>query len=630
MAIKLGNTSINKMYLGSTEIEKAYLGSDIVFESSRYQISLNSLESDFISFDNEQVLQDGKTFEITTRLETTFTPSYITSGLNSDWGLYINTNRTCILKIGSSDFHTFTFPYQFELGTFCNAVVSRSGDNYDVSINNQISNGSWAYSGGDAFRVKDIAKRSTAFVDMIVDSFKMNGVNYGLNQGLGSTFQGVTLNSSSSTPNYINDVMWGENTNLPIDIYTFLGQSNQDGRGNLADVPKYLTYDFGVEWLSVSTFTNLVVGVDSPNTSYFQCCSKFAYDLREQNPTKDFRILQVSKGGTSLHTDWAVGGDERNAYDTKRKQLEGTLFNYNYVSTMWMQGEADATQQVYADDYYDNLTEFVTYCKSETKNALFIDAKIRTLSTGVPFSSTVNAAKQQVFDDGLSNGTFSTEAYPMLPDNLHYTTDGLILLADDFRSLTPSYVKNTYENEYNSILSRALQEGYQLPGDALKTKGNSLISTMKIDGVYSRLDTLAILTDSNEDFALIDWIDTDNIYETFDNIDWNNEGFASSSSPTGYINTNYKPSLGVNKTSVSSSYFSSASHLSILTGGRALYGVELGGSWTRLTVNASVVVGSIQETSASNNLLSPNSGVANRNYLSETQFHSMYHLNSFG
>ena len=31
MSLKLGNTTINKLYLGSTEINKVYLGSDLVY-----------------------------------------------------------------------------------------------------------------------------------------------------------------------------------------------------------------------------------------------------------------------------------------------------------------------------------------------------------------------------------------------------------------------------------------------------------------------------------------------------------------------------------------------------------------------------------------------------------------------
>lgn len=34
MAIKLGNTDINKIYLGSTEIKKAYLGNNLIFDNT--------------------------------------------------------------------------------------------------------------------------------------------------------------------------------------------------------------------------------------------------------------------------------------------------------------------------------------------------------------------------------------------------------------------------------------------------------------------------------------------------------------------------------------------------------------------------------------------------------------------
>jgi len=34
MAIKLGNTGINKAYLGGTEIKKLYLGENLIFDNS--------------------------------------------------------------------------------------------------------------------------------------------------------------------------------------------------------------------------------------------------------------------------------------------------------------------------------------------------------------------------------------------------------------------------------------------------------------------------------------------------------------------------------------------------------------------------------------------------------------------
>lgn len=611
MPLKLGLLDVNP------NIEAAYLGSDLVYSSNSYQITLDSLNSDYLSFDTEKVLADGETFEITTKLKDTFAPRYITSGINEDWGLYINTNRTCILKIGGSDFHTFTFPYQFELGTFLNILVSRVGNIYDVSINSQVSNGSWTYGGVDAFRIKVIGGRLGTFVDMEIDSFKMNGINYNLTQGSGSTFQGVTINTSSVTPDYIDAVMWGESTNLPIDIYEFLGQSNQDGRGDLIDTPKYLTYDFDVKWIGWGgSFANLQAGINSPNTSYFQSCIKFAYDLKIEDVNRDFRILQVSQGGTSLHTDWADGGTQRNRYDNARDALNGRLWNTNTICTNWMQGEADSTQQIFADDYYANLTEFVNYCKSKNGGALFIDGKVRELSTGVPFASTVNAAKQQVFDDNLSNGVFSTESYPMQPDNLHYTTSGLLLLADDFRSRIPNYVSNPYINEYNAVLSKGLNERYEIPTEALRTKQNTLFSSLVNDGIFNRLDTFAVLTDSSENFALIDWINTDNLYTAVDNYEWNTNGFSYTGIlPFGHVNTNYKPSLGINNSSSSSSYFSAVSSVSLATGNRALFGSEINGSWLRLKAVATEPVGAIHQTGAANQVVSPNNGAVDVNYL---------------
>ena len=615
--LKLGNTDINKSYLGDTEIKKAYLGSNIVFESENYQVDLNSNEDDFISIDLEQSLQDGKSFEITTKLPEDFTPKYITGDTTNNIGLYVNTNRTCIINL-DDEFNVFSFTYDFEFGQFCKFIVSRVGNTYSLKINNQEAVSTWDYTGANTFDIKTIGKRGSAFVSMDIDSFKINDNSYNLNEGSGYSFNGITLNTSSTNPNYFNEIVWQDNTNKPIKIYTFLGQSNQDGRSPVSDTPKYLTYSNGVKWIGWNKgFSVLQAGVDSPNLLYFQSSLKFSFDKKEQG--QDFRILQVSQGGTSLHTDWADGGSQRNRYNTARARCEAAICNVKYDAIFWMQGEADSTQEIYANDYYTNLTEFVTFCKSQTNNALFIDAQIRESSTGVPFASIVNTAKVQVFNDGLSDDTFSTENYTMESDNLHYDINGLIQLSNDFRSKLPNEVFNTYEDEYNSVLSRALQENYVLPSDSIKTKQNELVSNFKSDGVYSRLDTFAMFTDTNDEFSLIDWVNTDNLYDKVDNISyfingWNQE----STLPYGYINTNYKPSNGVNKTENSSSYFTSVSQVSTSTGNRAIFGLELNNSWLQFKVVSSEPVRTIHEKTASNTVSSPNNGQANVNYLSNS------------
>ena len=47
MAIKLGNTDINKLYLGSTEVQKVYLGNNLILDNSTPSfINLNSTFDD--------------------------------------------------------------------------------------------------------------------------------------------------------------------------------------------------------------------------------------------------------------------------------------------------------------------------------------------------------------------------------------------------------------------------------------------------------------------------------------------------------------------------------------------------------------------------------------------------------
>ena len=72
-----------------------------------------------------------------------------------------------------------------------------------------------------------------------------------------------------------------------------------------------------------------------------------------------------------------------------------------------------------------------------------------------------------------------------------------------------------FESEYRVVLDYATTNGFALPGKAQKDLQNELVRSLKLAGIWTKLDTFAMFaTDGSEDFALIDWVNL-NQYTAF-------------------------------------------------------------------------------------------------------------------
>jgi len=107
----------------------------------------------------------------------------------------------------------------------------------------------------------------------------------------------------------------------------------------------------------------------------------------------------------------------------------------------------------------------------------------------------------------------------------------------------------TFDADYQSILSYAISQEYILPSVFQQVIQNQLLVGLKNAGVWSKLDTFAVFaTDGNSDFALIDWKKLSQ-YTAINSPTFNtNEGFKGNGT-SSYIDSNYTPStMGVNYT----------------------------------------------------------------------------------
>ena len=104
-----------------------------------------------------------------------------------------------------------------------------------------------------------------------------------------------------------------------------------------------------------------------------------------------------------------------------------------------------------------------------------------------------------------------------------------------------------YEAEYKAILDYATTNSYALPSTAQRLKQNTLLSSLKTSGVWTKLDTFAnFATDGSTQFALIDWKRLTQYTAILSPTFTTNEGFTGNGT-SSYINTNFNPTVGTNK-----------------------------------------------------------------------------------
>lgn len=77
-----------------------------------------------------------------------------------------------------------------------------------------------------------------------------------------------------------------------------------------------------------------------------------------------------------------------------------------------------------------------------------------------------------------------------------------------------NFAGETFIPEYLAILAKATQLGYDLPTPQVQVLQNALISALKSDGTWDKLDHFKVYAGSNQDFALLNWINPSTFQST--------------------------------------------------------------------------------------------------------------------
>lgn len=102
------------------------------------------------------------------------------------------------------------------------------------------------------------------------------------------------------------------------------------------------------------------------------------------------------------------------------------------------------------------------------------------------------------------------------------------------------------ETEYQAILDRAIALGYTLPSYSQQILQNDLLKAMKSSGVWDKLDVFYnFANDGSEGFATINWKNPSLYLATAPNGITFTENIGFTGGGTSFINTNFRPSDGV-------------------------------------------------------------------------------------
>lgn len=244
-------------------------------------------------------------------------------------------------------------------------------------------------------------------------------------------------------------------SNTKVRVILIGGQSNADGRATIADLPAALQSPqsdvdlyYRVEGGS-GTLTTLRPGLSE--TSQFGpeiVLGRRLADLYAHEANTRIAIIKYANGGTDIKTRWKPGGDATTTGDgpdyvtfqqtvtSGRTALAAKypLATLELDSMVWMQGETDAVAAS-ASLYQANLTNFIADIRATYDASMpFVIGRLSSQQTALDAASlaTVRAAQDAVAAADPRTAIFSTDAFAMNGDNLHFSASGQQSLGSAF------------------------------------------------------------------------------------------------------------------------------------------------------------------------------------------------------
>lgn len=240
-------------------------------------------------------------------------------------------------------------------------------------------------------------------------------------------------------------------------------------------------------------------------------------------------------------------------------------FGNQFATSVSILGQGpDFTGKIISIRWYQDVDTLVYYIAIENRNQSFITTTDNSFTTGVwyqvVFTYDYSNNTAIVYINGTQNvsaaftpfvGTNPTIQLGALSSNYNWVGN---IATNRFynRVLSASEVlqnynaeiaqQNALSAEYQVILDYATSLGYTLPSVGQRAKQNKLLTDLRRNGIWEKLDTFGVFaTDGSSNFALIDWKRLTTFTAVNSPTFTTNQGF-SGNGTSSYINLNYNGS----------------------------------------------------------------------------------------
>jgi hypothetical protein len=185
-------------------------------------------------------------------------------------------------------------------------------------------------------------------------------------------------------------------------------------------------------------------------------------------------VIKSTYGGSNIAVDWSKGiGSGNQLYetmlsqiDTAKKKLEQQNLDYEFIGFFWMQGESDASNLNYANNYESNLTNFIKNVRSDlnTPNLKFILGRIGIyLPSPFIHKEIVRTAQLNVANNDSEVEWVNIDDLNLDTDFVHLLADGVQILGNRMADAWLSISTNIKKESLNENGKYFLMQNYPNP-----------------------------------------------------------------------------------------------------------------------------------------------------------------------
>lgn len=179
------------------------------------------------------------------------------------------------------------------------------------------------------------------------------------------------------------------------------GQSN--GEGSHSTSPPAMT---------LGTYT--LTGTNGTNPLANDYGVELGFIAAADGWTTDIEIAQCAVGGSNI-ASWQTGGANRTTADATQGAMTGTI-----TDILWVHGESAALGETAANDYEQDLRDYIAQRKAAIPGVRIHVAAMGSLPGGYPYRDTVAAAIETVAGDTADVYLVSVDGLTKIADNVHY------------------------------------------------------------------------------------------------------------------------------------------------------------------------------------------------------------------